>query len=311
VSESLPHGALKVNTARLSVLSNAALVALKLVAGILMGSVSVVSEALHSAVDLVAALAAFFSVRLSGQPADVRHPFGHGKFESLAGLFEGVLIIAAAAGIVFTSVRKMATGQYAIEAPLLGVAVMLFSSVVNLLISTRLFKIGRATDSIALQADAWHLRTDVYTTVGVLAALLAIAAGHAFHLAHLELLDPLAAIAVALVITGAGISISRESMHHLADESLPDSERVAVEALLAQHYTQFTDYHQLRTRKAGSERHIDLHLSLPADMPVAEAHALCDHLEADLQEISPGAHVLIHVEPVEAAPVPRAEGKES
>jgi len=305
-------------TARLSVVSNTLLVIIKLLAGIFMGSVSVISEALHSGVDLVAAVAAFFSVRVSGQPADVRHPFGHGKFESLAGMLEGALIVVAAFWILYASVLKISTGAIEVTAPLLGVAVMAFSSLVNLVVSSRLFRVGRETDSIALQADAWHLRTDVYTTTGVLAAMLGIALGRLLHLPRIELLDPLAAIAVALVIIQAGVSITRESLHHLADEALPSAERQAVERLLQEHYADFLGYHELRTRKAGPDRHIDLHLSVPPNMPVGDAHALCDHLETDLQRIAPGAHVLIHVEPEDVshptppgAPPPRRSPRRS
>jgi len=294
--------ALKVGTARLSIISNSALVLMKLAAGLYMGSVSVISEALHSLVDLLAAVAAFLSVRVSGRPADIRHPFGHGKFESMAGMFEGALIVLAAAGIFYASIRRIMAGELALREPLLGAAVMVFSAVANVIVSRRLFKVGEETDSIALQADAWHLRTDVYTTLGVLVAMVGIRVGRWVGLPLIELLDPLAAIAVALIIINAGLGISRKSFEHLADEVLPAQEQEAVKRLLQEHYAQFVEYHELRTRKAGPERHIDLHLSLPASMPVSEAHEVCDHLEADIRNLVPGAQVLIHVEPVRPAP---------
>jgi len=294
--------ALKVGTARLSIISNSALVLMKLAAGLYMGSVSVISEALHSLVDLLAAVAAFLSVRVSGRPADIRHPFGHGKFESMAGMFEGALIVLAAAGILYASIRRIMAGEWALREPLLGAAVMVFSAVANVIVSRRLFKVGEETDSIALQADAWHLRTDVYTTLGVLVAMVGIRVGRWVGLPLIELLDPLAAIAVALIIINAGLGISRKSFEHLADEVLPAQEQEAVKRLLQEHYAQFVEYHELRTRKAGPERHIDLHLSLPASMPVSEAHEVCDHLEADIRNLVPGAQVLIHVEPVRPAP---------
>jgi len=294
--------ALKVGTARLSIISNSALVLMKLAAGLYMGSVSVISEALHSLVDLLAAVAAFLSVRVSGRPADIRHPFGHGKFESMAGMFEGALIVLAAAGILYASIRRIMAGEWALREPLLGAAVMVFSAVANVIVSRRLFKVGEETDSIALQADAWHLRTDVYTTLGVLVAMVGIRVGRWVGLPLIELLDPLAAIAVALIIINAGWGISRKSFEHLADEVLPAQEQEAVKRLLQEHYAQFVEYHELRTRKAGPERHIDLHLSLPASMPVSEAHEVCDHLEADIRNLVPGAQVLIHVEPVRPAP---------
>ncbi len=166
-------GTRKTRVAILSVASNSLLILLKIGVGILIGSVAVISEAIHSAVDLVAALIALFAVRTASQAADERHPYGHGKFENISGTVEGLLIFFAAAWIIYSAVRKlMHPGE--LETPSWGVLVMLVSAIVNIVVSRRLFKVGRETDSVALQADGWHLRTDVYTSLGVMLGLLVI-----------------------------------------------------------------------------------------------------------------------------------------
>jgi cation diffusion facilitator family transporter len=288
---------LQKNTALLSVFSNSALTALKLASGLWIGSISVLSEALHSALDLLAAGAAALAVTKSGQPPDEAHRFGHGKFESLAGLFEAALIFAAAGLILFGAIRKLTTGEVsALELPWLGAVVMAISAGVNLLVSRRLFRVARLTDSLALEADGWHLRTDVWTSLGVLLGLGLISLGRARfpEIAHL---DPIAALAVGAVILVAASNIARRSYDHLVDRALPAHELALIEALLREHYSEFVNYHSLRTRKAGRERHIDLHLVLPPDQHVEDAHDLCDHLEADLKALLPNPVVLIHVEP--------------
>jgi cation diffusion facilitator family transporter len=167
----------KAGVAALSIVSNATLVGLKLLVGLIIGSVSVLSEAIHSAMDLMASVIAFLSVRTSAKPADARHPFGHGKYENLSGALEALLIYIAAIWIIFEAIHKLIAPQ-PLEKPGFGIVVMLISAVANWLISLRLFKIGKETDSIALQADAWHLRTDVYTSAGVMAGLIIIWAGN-------------------------------------------------------------------------------------------------------------------------------------
>src|SRR5512136_12039 len=163
----------KRRVALLSVISNTTLVVLKLAVGLAISSVSVISEAIHSGVDLIAAAIAYYSVRTSGIPADREHPFGHGKIENVSGTVEAVLIFLAAGWIIFEAVKKLLHPRPMEEAGW-GIAVMLVSSAANLAVSQRLFKVGRETDSVALQADAWHLRTDVYTSAGVMLGLVAI-----------------------------------------------------------------------------------------------------------------------------------------
>jgi len=297
------HGGVKQRAASVSVMSNLVLTGSKLAAALVTGSVSVLSEALHSGLDLVAAMMAWFAVRRSRQPPDAEHRFGHGKFESLSGLIEGLLIILAVVLIANEAIRKILAGDVKVSVPALGIGVMGLSAVLNTFVSRMLFRVAKRTDSVALEADAWHLSTDVWTSVGVFAGLGVIAlsksslfagtwfsreAGH---------LDPIVALLVAAVIFRAAWDITRRSWDHLVDRSLPREEIKRIEDLLLEHYPQVAQFHRLRTRKAGSQRQIDLHLVVPGDMSVAEAHQLCDHLEGDLRRLLPGSEVLIHVEP--------------
>jgi cation diffusion facilitator family transporter len=283
--------------ARTSVFSNAALTSAKLAAGLFTGSVSVLSEALHSGLDLAAALMAFAAVRKSREPADAEHNFGHGKFESMSGLAEGVLILVAVGLILWGAIGRLISGETEIRGPVVGLAVMGLSALVNIGVSRMLFRVARETESVALEADGWHLRTDVWTSFGVFGGMGLIALGSRLGFPEVHHLDPLVAIGIALVIARAAVDISRRSYNHLVDRSLPASEVAGIEGLLNEHYPQFTGFHQLRTRQAGPERYIDVHLEMPGEVSVADSHAVCDHLEQELRALIPGAQVLIHVEP--------------
>jgi cation diffusion facilitator family transporter len=284
--------------ARTSVFSNTFLTSGKLVVGIVTTSVSVLSEALHSGLDLAAAGMAFVAVRKAREPADADHNFGHGKIESMSGLAEGVLIIIAAVMIVWGATRRLVTGETEIRDPLIGVVIMAVSAGVNIAVSRMLFRVSKETSSVALEADAWHLRTDVWTSVGVLVGMAVIAVGTYLGYPEIHHIDPIVAIVVAIVITRAALDISVRSFNHLVDRSLPAEDVERIQGLLMQHYPELSGYHRLRTRQAGPERYIDLHLEVPGDRSVADSHALCDHLEQDLTRLIPGAQVLIHVEPM-------------
>jgi len=280
-----------------SVFSNLFLTGGKLAAGLFTGSVSILSEALHSGLDLAAAVMALLAVRKGREPADADHNFGHGKYESLSGLAEGLLILAAVGLILWGATGRLISGETEIRGPLLGVLVMGISAVVNVLVSRMLFRVSEETDSLALEADAWHLRTDVWTSVGVLVGMAVIAVGTWAGFPEIHHIDPIVAIGIALVIIRAAVDIIRRSYNHLVDRSLPAAEVELIEQLLMEHYPELSGYHRLRTRQAGPERYIDLHLEVPGQQSVAHSHALCDHLEQDLRRIIPRAEILIHVEP--------------
>lgn len=279
--------------AALSVVSNCVLIAGKLAVGIYTGAVSIIAEALHSGLDLAAALMALFSVRKAGQPADDSHPYGHGKFESLSGLLEGLLIFAAAGVIVYIAAHRMLHGHH-VEHEGLGVVVMAASALANVFVSAHLFRVAQAHDSVALAADAWHLRTDVYSSLAVLAGMAAI------YLGAPAALDPAAAIIVALVILRAAYRLCAEASAQLLDRSLPPTEEQAIVNLIQEHAGQFVSFHKVRTRKAGAERHIDLHLVVAPDVSVAEAHQVGSHLEEEIAGLFPGSSVVTHLEPADS-----------
>lgn len=281
----------------LSVISNTSLVAGKLVVGLLIGSVSVISEAIHSGVDLLAAVIALFAVKTSYKVADEEHPFGHGKIENISGTVEAVLIFFAAGWIIYEATHKLLAPQ-PIEAAGWGVGVMLVSSVMNMIVSHRLFTIGKETDSIALQADAWHLRTDVYTSAGVMVGLGLILAGERFLPGtNLLWLDPVAAILVALMIVHAAWKLTVESGRDLLDASLPAEEIVWIQKHLRAADRSVRGFHHLRTRKSGSHRFVELHLVVDKDLSVEASHQLSDAVTRDIKEKLSDTTVTIHVEP--------------
>jgi len=280
----------KVRVALLSVGSNTLLTTGKLIVGLSMHSVSVLSEAFHSGTDLLAAVIAFLSVRQSSKPADERHHFGHGKFENVAGIIEALLIVVAAGVIIWHAVEKL-VHPAPVEALGLGAVVMGVSAIVNFGVSQILMKTGKETDSPALIADAWHLRTDVYTSVGVFLGIGII------RLTGWTIVDPLMAIAVALLILKAAYDLVTESMRSLLDVRLPASEEEAIKEILLRHRNDFIEYHALRTRKAGSQRFIDFHIVAPPHRELAQMHLVCTTIEREIKERFPDASVLIQVEP--------------
>lgn len=273
-----------------SVFSNTTLMLSKLIVGISIGSISVISEAIHSANDLIASFIAVFAVKKSSDPPDEKHPYGHGKIENISGTIEALLIFIAAAMILNEAIKKITHGGE-VETLSWGIAVMGVSAVVNWFVSAYLLKVAKETDSIALEADGMHLRTDVYTSLGVFVGLILI------YFTGWNIIDPIAAIVVALLIIKAAYDLTQKAFMPLIDTSLDSKSISLIEDILAEHKSQYFEYHALRTRKAGRESHIDLHLVINADKNVQEAHDLCDSIEAKIKDAIPFAHVLIHVEP--------------
>lgn len=285
---------LKEKTARLSVISNTGLVIMKFVVGFSIGSVSIISEAIHSSMDLIAAVIAFFSVRKSAEPPDAAHSFGHGKFEDVSGLVEALLIFVAAILIIKEAVTKLLgepVEHYSPDLLILGIAVMGISGLVNWYVSNRLFAVAKQSESIALESDAWHLRTDVYTSVGVMVGLVLI------KLTGITIFDPLFALGVAVVIMKAAYDLTKRSFADLIDHSLPEKDNRRIEEILCEHASIYAGFHDLRTRRSGPEVFIEFHLVMPGDLTVVESHDLADHLESDLILEYPRANVTIHIEP--------------
>lgn len=284
----------KNRAARLSVISNSFLVALKLTAGIIMGSVSVISEAIHSGIDLLASLIAWFAVRESGKPADEQHHYGHGKIESVSGTIEGVLIFAAAILIIIEAGEKLMSGATEVQKLGMGAGVMAISATVNFFVSRHLYKVAKQTDSAALEADALHLRTDVYTTAGVTLGLVAI------KLTGIAQLDSLVAILVALMIIKEACSMTMGAFAHVLDVKLPAHEEAVIHEVMNEHQTSVVEYHKVRSRKSGHQRYIDMHLVVPKATRVDDAHNLSHVISGQIEHRLPHSHVLIHIEPCES-----------
>ena len=282
----------KIKAARLSIISNLSLTLLKLVVGVFMGSISVISEAFHSGIDLVAAIIAYFSVVQSSKPADLEHPYGHGKYENVGSIIEAVLIIMTALAILIKAVPRFFQPTE-IHSLGIGSAVMAVSILLNVLVSRTLMKVAKETDSPALEGDALHLRADVYTSVGILLGLLAI------KVTGLMILDPIIATGVALFILKAGFDLVRKSFGVIVDERLSDEDIQLINEVLNQNSSTFLNYHELRTRKAGSQRFIDVHLVFPRDMPIKEIHDTCRELEVKIKAGLYRADVVLKVEPCE------------
>jgi cation diffusion facilitator family transporter len=283
----------KSKTAKLSIYSNSFLIVLNLVVGLISGSVSIISEAVHTVIDLLAAVMAYFSVRISDKPADQKHPFGHGKFENISGVVEALLIFIASGWIIHNAVNSLMHGEQMIgEFGLtIGFIVMMLSAIINLIVSRRLYKVASETDSIALKADALHLSTHVYTSAGVGISLAVI------YFTGWHFLDPIAAIVVASYILKEAIEILIEAFNPLADAALPSEEILLIRKTIQDNLGCAKDYHMLRTRKMGSNREADFHLEVPGGMSVSESHQLCDAIENGLQKVLPNLKVTIHVEP--------------
>jgi cation diffusion facilitator family transporter len=281
----------KTGAAALSVASNSALILLKAIAGTITGSVALLTEALHSATDLIASIVAFFSVRKADVPADESHPYGHEKIEDMAAAIEGVLILVGSVVIAFEAVRHLIEGT-GVQRLGIGIAVLAFSIAVNFVVSRTLSRRAEATGSPALAADAAHLSTDMLSSGGVLAALVLVAA------TGWDWLDPVVALVVAAVVAFAGVRILTRSSRVLVDETLPDPELDAIRDVVAAFAgSGIVGFHELRGRQAGARRHIDLHVQFRSGTTLEDAHGTAHKLQDAIRERLGSADVLIHLEP--------------
>ena len=287
--------------AGISVLSNIFVIGIELTAGVLTGSVAIVAGAANSLLDLMAALIAFLGLRVAYQPPDAGHPFGHGKAENLAAFAEALLIVGGAGWVIYEAVGRLASGVK-LEFLEVGIGVMLVSASVNFGVSRFLFRMARKHDSLALEADARHLVADIYTSLGVIVSLVLV------RLTGFELLDPVVALGVALLILKSAWDVGRKTFPGLVDARLPVAEERVIVDTIVEHYRQFIDFHELRTRHSGRTHYVDLHLTLSGKISLEEAHRLCDHLEKDIQARLPNTSVTIHCEPPEKKPAPDKTG---
>jgi cation diffusion facilitator family transporter len=264
--------------------------ALKYAAFHVTGSVALYSDALESIVNLVAAGVALYTIRVSAQPADAQHPYGHSKAEYLSAVLEGVLIVVAALAILHEAYGTLFAPRN-IEAPTLGLLINGGATAINLVWGLYLVRRSRALRSFALLADGKHILTDVYTSVGVVIGILAAT------LTGLSILDPLLASAVALNILWSGWAVMKESVGGLMDQAPPAETVNRIRDLISSNAEGAIEAHDLRTRHAGRMTFIDFHLVVPGQLPVSEAHDICDRLERVLRSEVEGALITIHVEP--------------
>lgn len=282
---------LKQRTALLSILSNSSLILLKVIAGTVTGSVAILTEAVHSSIDLIASIVAYFSVRKAGEPADESHRYGHDKIENLSAAIEGILILVGSATIAFAAVRRLIVGGH-VDTIGLGIAVVALSVVVNLGVSALIGRNARVTQSPALEGDAAHLRTDALTSAGVLVALVAVKVTGA------QWIDPAVALVVAAAIVVTGVRLVSGSSRVLVDQALPAAEVDAIREVIAAFAPRgVVGYHELRTRRGGARRYVDLHIQFRAGTSLESAHRTAHELQDVIGGRLRGTDVLIHLEP--------------
>jgi cation diffusion facilitator family transporter len=276
--------------ARLSLLSNVFLVLIKILAGAVSGSISVLAEGIQSTVDVMASALILLTVRAAAAPPDRRHPYGHGKFENLASLGQMVLILGSAVYLLLAAWHRWWN-----PAPLRvdwGIAALAVALVVNAAVSSRLLRAGRETGSQALEAEAVHLRSDMFSCAGVLAGLIAVA------VTGQPRLDPLIAAAMTVVVVASAIRLMRDTLRPLLDESLPAEEEALVRKVLDTD-RRVRGYHRLRTRQAGSHRLVDVHVLLDDHLSFPEAHSVSEEIESAIRATLPNVDVIVHPEPFE------------
>ncbi len=282
---SSPSGA-----AKLSLAAVAGLIALKIAVAAITGSISIAAQAADSLLDLFAVLITFFTLIIAAKPADEEHPFGHGKVENIAAVIQAVLIFTAAGLIIYSAARRLATGA-TIELAEAGMGVMLVSIIASILLSRHLLRVARASGSIALEANARNIAVDVYSAAGVLVGLAVI------RFTGISILDPIIALAVALLIVKTGYDVMRRSFGGLVDVRLPGEEENEIRSAIIAHGCQVGGFHDLRTRRAGRQRYVELHLTMPRNASVENTHQICDRLEQDVEKRLPHTSVTIHIEP--------------
>jgi len=282
----------KRRAAALSVASNTTLIILKVIAGIATGSVAVLTEAAHSGMDLIASIVALVSVRKADEPADAGHPYGHEKMENMAGAIEGTLILFGAAIITYEALLRLVRGGR-VHTIGVGIAVIVVSMVVNIVVSRVIGRRARETGSVALEADALHLSADVASSAAVLLGLVLVAFTHA------QWIDPTVALVVAAAVAIAGSRILLRSSRSLLDEALPEEELEEIRSTIRELGAErgVVGFHKLRARRAGARRYVDVHLQFDSGTSLETAHKTAHELTNAIRDQLAGADILVHVEP--------------
>jgi len=280
----------RTGAARLALAVVIGLIIFKVIVAYLTDSISITAQAVDSFLDLFAIGITVFAVRMASMPADEQHPFGHGKMEGIAAIAQAVLIFAAGGAIIYSAIQRIMQ-HTVVNLTEAGMGVMAVSIIVSIFLSRHLKKVARATDSLALGASAKNIAADVYSAAGVLVGMAVI------RFTRIEIIDPILAMLVSVFILKAGYEVFISAFGELLDTRLPENEEKQLMDTIMEHTSLLAGFHNVRTRKSGSQRFIDLHLLLPRNTSLEAAHEMCDHLEGDICERLPEASVTIHVEP--------------
>ena len=280
----------KLGTAKLLLGTVIGLIVLKTATAWLTGSISILAQAADSLLDLFAGVVTFSAIRIAARPADEEHPYGHGKAEDVGGMVQGILIFAAGGLIIYSSIRRILDGA-TIELAEAGIGVMLVSIIVSILLSRHLLKVAQATSSVVLEANAHNIAADVYSASAVLAGLLVV------RLTNLSYVDSIIAIGIALYIFTVACKTVSKSLSGLIDTRLSPQQETVIRSCLEAHQEQVAGYHKLRTRRAGSQYHVDLHLVMDKQISLEQAHEVCNQIEVEIEVGFPESSVTIHIEP--------------
>lgn len=282
----------KKKAAVVSMVSNSSLILIKFIAGFVSGSISIISEAVHSTSDMLASLIAFLAVSESSKPADADHQFGHGKYEYIASLLESILIIMAGFYIVFEGIKKLYTQENYMINPEIGLYVMGFSIVANLFVSKYLFKIAKETNSPALHADAAHLSTDMFSSIAVILGLVLV------KITGNVIFDSVVAIIFAIIVLLAGIEIFKKAKENLVDTALSISQTEQIKEIIQIYSkTEGVSLKTLKTRKNGLKKEIEIILLVDGELKVKDAHKICDKIENAIENKLTETEISIHLEP--------------
>lgn len=287
----------KIRAAGVSITAAVSLATIKLIIALASGSMAILASAVDSLLDILMSGVNFVAIRHAEQPADECHPFGHGKFETMATLFQALVITASGCFIIFESARRLLNG-IVLQKLDQGIGILAFSALVSWLVARYLKKVAKATDSSALEADSLHFSMDIYTNLALLAGLLLI------RWFDILWLDPALSILVGLYILFEAMRLVRHSMSDVLDQELPAELQQEIRNLIEKHQGNLGSYHDLRTRRAGSRKIMDFHLEVCKHMSVEDAHNIADTLEKQIEKAIIGADVTIHIEPCAEAVCP-------
>jgi len=272
-----------------SIMAAVFLTGMKFVVGIITGSLGLLSEALHSCLDLVAAVITYFSVRISDKPADKQHQFGHGKVENLSALIQTVLLLGTCGWIIYEGIHRLTTKEVIVDVTIWSYAVVITSIIVDISRSRALSRVAKKHNSQALEADALHFSSDIWSSVAVLVGLICVDVFD-FHAA-----DPIAALIVSFIILTVCYRLGKKAIDILLDKAPTQSYESVIEIL--NNHSEIKKHHNLKLRTAGADTFVSFNIHLEPTMNLTEIHSFCDHLEMDIKQKIPRCEVYIHAEP--------------